>query len=120
MKRSFLALLMFVMAGGISVPIAFAGNVTLSWNAPTTNVDGTPITGLAGYKVYLGTSTGGYSVQIDIGNINPYTVTLLPAGTYYFAVTAYNTSGDESGYSNEVSKILIQADPAAPYGLMAQ
>ena len=120
MKKWFFGLLVFLLVGSIHINTAYAGNVTLTWNAPTTNVDGTPITGLAGYKVYLGPSSGVYSTQITIGNVNLYTVTLLPAGTYYFAVTAYNTAGGESAFSNEVSKPLTQADPAAPYGLKEQ
>jgi hypothetical protein len=34
---------------------AISGQATLSWDPPTTNVDGTPLTDLAGYKVYYGT-----------------------------------------------------------------
>jgi len=36
----------------------FAGSALLSWNAPSTNEDGTPLTDLAGYKIYYGTATG--------------------------------------------------------------
>ena len=120
MKKWFFCLLMFILVSIICIDTALAGSVSLSWNAPTTNADGTPITGLAGYKIYLGPSPGVYSVQIDVGITNPYTVTLLPAGTYYFAVSAYNTSGNESDFSNEISKTFIQADPAAPFGLKEQ
>ncbi len=31
---------------------------------------------------------------------------LLPGTTYFFAVTAYDTSGNESDYSNEASKLV--------------
>ena len=73
-----------------------AADVTLAWD-PNTESD------LAGYKVYYGTVSGAYGTVISIGTQTTYTVTGLPAGTFYFAVTAYNTSGLESGFSNEVS-----------------
>ncbi|MGD0977410.1 MAG: dockerin type I domain-containing protein [Minisyncoccia bacterium] len=76
--------------------IAWAGNVTLAWD-PNTESD------LAGYKVYYGTASGSYGAPITIGTQTTYTVAGLTPGTYYFAVTAYNTSGLESGFSNEVS-----------------
>jgi hypothetical protein len=75
----------------------------LSWNAPTTNTDGTPLTDLAGYKVHMGTSSGNYTTVVDIGNVTTYTVSNLAPGTYYFVVTAYDSSNIESGFSNEAS-----------------
>ncbi len=84
---------------------AFPGLATLTWNAPATNTDGTPLTDLSGYKIYYGTASGNYSQTIDVGGITSSTVSNLTDGTtYYFAVTAYDTSGNESAYSNEVSK----------------
>ena len=81
--------------------------VTLSWDAPTTNADGTPLTDLAGYKVYYGNYSGKYSQNIDVGNVPTYTVDNLTDGlTYYFSITAYDTSGNESRYSNEVSRTI--------------
>ncbi len=85
----------------------YAGQATLSWDAPTTNVDGSPLTDLAGYKIYYGTSSSNYSKVVDAGNVLTYVITDLNEGqTYYFAVTAYDTSDNESDYSNEVSKIV--------------
>ncbi len=83
----------------------YSGQATLSWDPPTTNADGTPLTDLEGYKVYYGTSSGNYSQNIDAGNVITYTANLSD-GTYYFAVTAYDTSRNESGYSNEVNKTI--------------
>jgi len=81
--------------------------VTLSWVAPTTKVDGTPLTNLAGYKIYYGLASGAYTNVIDVGNTTNYQIKGLDSGTYYFAVTAYDTDGNESGYSNEVSKAVL-------------
>ncbi|MGQ9570185.1 MAG: InlB B-repeat-containing protein [Thermodesulfovibrionales bacterium] len=79
---------------------------TLSWEGPSANTDGSPITDLAGYKIYYGTSSGNYSEHIDVGNVKNYTIDNLVEGlTYYFAVTAYDTSGNESDFSNEVSLV---------------
>jgi hypothetical protein len=84
----------------------YSGQATLSWNPPTTNADGTPLTDLKGYKVYYGTLSGNYLQNIDAGNVTTYTVANLSEGTYYFAVTAYDISRNESAYSNEVSKTI--------------
>lgn len=102
----------------LNATILTAGVATLSWNPPTTNVDGTVLTDLAGYKIRYGTASGNYSQTIDVGNVTTYTVpSLVDGSTYYFAVTAYDTSGNESGYSNEVSKTLSSgADTTPPAG----
>ncbi len=82
----------------------------LSWEAPAINEDGSSLTDLAGYKVYYGTSSGSYSEAIDVGNVTTYDLTNMTDGlTYYFTVTAYDTSGNESDYSNEISKLLLSS-----------
>ncbi len=83
-----------------------AGTVTLSWKAPTTNTDGTPLAGLAGYKIHYGTASGHYTATFTIGNVTQYAFA-LPAGTYYFAVSAYDTLGSESSFSNEAAKTVL-------------
>lgn len=91
----------------ITVSVCQAESVSLSWDAPTTNADGTPLTDLAGYRVYYGTATGVYGTVIDVGNISCYVVSGLTVGlTYYFAATAYDTGANESDFSNEVSKAI--------------
>jgi hypothetical protein len=91
-----------------------SGNtVTLAWDANSES-------DLAGYKVYWGRSSGHYDntpVPTVAPSANPsFTTPSLPNGTWYFAVTAYNSAGMESGYSNEVSKTIATA-PAPPKGL---
>ena len=74
-----------------------AAQATLAWD-PNTESD------LAGYEIHFGTVSGNYTVHTDVHNVTTYTVTGLTAGqTYYFAVSAYDASGNKSGYSNEVS-----------------
>jgi hypothetical protein len=84
------------------------GVATLAWNAPTTNVDGSPLTDLAGYKIYYGVSPGVYSTSIDVGSNTSHQVGNLTVGTtYYFTVTAYNTTGNESDFATPpVSKTI--------------
>jgi hypothetical protein len=82
------------------------GTATLSWDVPTTNADGTPLTDLAGFKVYYGNASGNYTTIIDVGNITTYVVSNLSPGPHYFTVTAYNISGYESDYSIESSKTI--------------
>jgi hypothetical protein len=90
-----------------SVTSATEMKATLSWEAPPIDVTGNPAVSLAGFKVYVGTTTPinkGNSLAIDVGNTITYVVEALEAGTYYFAVSAYDSSGNESDLSNEVSK----------------
>jgi len=71
-------------------------SVTLFWN-PSASA------GVIGYYLYYGTATRNYTEQIDAGLATSVVVTnLQPGGTYYFAMTAYTSSGEESGYSNEI------------------
>lgn len=103
LKMFLAALAMSIMSAGP----AFAGDATLSWAAPATYTNGTPLTDLAGYKVYYGTASGAYTQSADVGKVTSYKISNLPNATYFFAVTAYNTAQTESAYSNEVSKSIV-------------
>jgi hypothetical protein len=62
---------------------------------------------VVGYKIYVGTASGTYTLNIDAGNVTTFTVTGLQSGpVYYFAVTAYDRNRNESAFSNEVSATL--------------
>jgi fibronectin type 3 domain-containing protein len=75
---------------------------------------------LAGYKVYWGRTSGNYTNApqpvVAVMTQPQYTTPVLQNGTWYFAVTAFNKTGGESGYSNEVSTVINIA-PAPPTGL---
>ncbi len=79
-----------------------AGSAVVTWTAPSGNV--------AGYRVYYGTSSRHYQQAPGSGNYamrTQFTVSNLPAGqTYYFAVTAVDSSGAESAYSSEGTKLI--------------
>ncbi len=110
--RAGLLVSMLILIGAVTV---FAGEATLSWDPPVTNEDGSPLTDLAGYKIYYGTTSGNYTNSIDVGNVTTYTVINLTEGlTYFFVVSAYDTLGNESDYSNEVSKKIESEDTTPP------
>src|SRR5690242_15821935 len=87
---------------------AEAGSLSISWSAPAANADGTPLTDLASYRIYLGTSTpacpGTPFRTVTSSTTTPppgqavsTVVTGLTAGTTYFArITAVDAAGNES------------------------
>jgi hypothetical protein len=86
--------------------------LTLAWDAPTTNTDGSslnPATDLSQYNIYYGTASLTYTTVVNLTNPGTTTITKtlnLSPGTYYFSVTTVDTSGQESNYSNEVMKTI--------------
>lgn len=79
------------------------GTITLSWQPPAARVDGTPIDELGGFRIYYGTRSRDYSEMVEVRNEDATQRSfLLPSGSYYFAMTAFDGDGLESGYSNEV------------------
>jgi putative Ig domain-containing protein len=91
-----------------SAPPPTTGSATLTWAAPTENTNGTPVTGLAGYHIYYGTTENAWSTTITVASPTQtsYVVTGLAPGTYYFAVVAYNVEGMDSPQSNVLSKTI--------------
>ena len=87
------------------------GSASLSWTAPLENSDGTSLQDLIEFRVYKGTSTSRSSFQriatISNPSVSVFLVENLPAGSYYFAVTAVNSQNVESSFSN-VAQITIQ------------
>ena len=95
----------------VSSPAAPTGSATVSWTAPSTRVDASPISlgELAGYWVYWGTSASNLSkaVKISGASATSYTLTGLSSGTYYFKVTVYDVNGMESPRSDVASKVIL-------------
>jgi len=74
-----------------------AAQVSITWDPPN------PGNSVVGYKVYYGSESRAYSSSIDVGNLTTCIVDgLSPTQTYYFAITAYNNSSNESDYSSEL------------------
>ena len=64
---------------------------------------------LAGYKIYRATASGAYGAAL--GTVPAGTVTYQATGlsantTYFFVITAYDNAGNESLFSNEVSRLI--------------
>jgi hypothetical protein len=93
-KLFFVAIALLLFA----VPCITA-EVSLAWDASATPT-------VTGYKIYVGEAPRTYGAPIVIGNQLTYTVGGLSAGMKYFAATAFDADGNESDYSNEVSKLL--------------
>jgi hypothetical protein len=90
----------------IEVLAVGSGTATLSWAPPTQNTDGSPLVDLAGYMIYWGSAPGTYthSARLPNAGLTSYVVENLASDTiYYFATTAYNGRGLESGFSNEAA-----------------
>ena len=83
---------------------------TQSWAAPTQNMDRSPLTDLAGFKIYCRQSTVDPYTDVNSITINSPTITeyqisalSLPDGMNYCVLTAFNTAGAESPFSTEVN-----------------
>lgn len=117
MKRLFL-ILMLVAALFIIPKAAMAGfEITFVWNA---NVE----SDLAGYKIYQSEVSNSYPGDaVGTVPVGTETITLsIPAdGTYYWILTAYDVSNNESAkelsYGAEVTAILDSIAPGAPTGV---
>ena len=106
MKRQFLlhSILTALLLLFLSVS-AWGKTVTLSWDASPSSV--------TGYKIYYdvdsstapfeGSGANEGSSPVDVGNVLTFTLNgLADTDDHYFAVTAYDGSGNESVYSNTV------------------
>ena len=88
----------------------FGAELGLEWDANSE-------TNLAGYEVYYDTDGSGPPYDgkgqaegdspIDVKNVTEFWFRTidLKANNFWFVVTAYNTEGLESGYSNEVNTV---------------
>jgi len=87
-------------------------SVTLTW-------DGSPGGDVVGYNVYYGPASGVYTNTTVVGNVTTHTVSGLTGGAACFvAVTAYDATGLESAFSNEIGftpgspRVRIRMAPA--------
>jgi hypothetical protein len=100
-------MLLLVFMGSFLLSGVFGADVSLAW-------DPSASTGISGYKVYLGNNSRTYHSSTSLGNQTTHTVVNLGPGTWFFAVTAYDSSGNESDFSNEVSNIVQAIDTTPP------
>jgi len=75
-------------------------SITLQWD-PSIDPQ------VVGYKIYYGTTSHNYTDVVVVGNVLTTTISgLQPGVTYYFAATAYDVFGNESDFSNEISRTV--------------
>lgn len=91
---------------------AYGGTASLAW-------DPVPGSDVAGYRLYYGTAPRVYTASVDVGSATQATIpALTDCQNYFFAVKAYNRSGNEStSYSNEIQgwarPVVTSATPSA-------
>lgn len=94
-------------------PNAWAGIVSVQWNANTED-------DLAGYRLYYGIQSRGdaaYTETVEISDSAATSWSLeLDAGTYYFGLTAFDAAGNESGMSTEVTAVIPAYEPPGQPG----
>jgi hypothetical protein len=130
-KRELAFLLVVPLVAVAQVPTT----ANLSWTAPTQDTYGQTLTKCAtqsstgpclrSFRVYHGTSEAEVRAKTDGRTINDrnatsYEWTNLAPGTHYFAVTAVNGDGGESGLSNIGSKVVPAPVPLPPGNLTVQ
>ena len=81
-------------------------SLSLVWDPPAANFDGSGVNDIAGYRVYDGPSPGDYDMVTDVGVDPEVTLDGLDPGTYYIAVAAIDSAGNESSLSPEVVATL--------------
>lgn len=85
----------------------YAQQVTTSWTNSTSP-------GVVGYRVYRRTPTGAYAL-IGMATTAPIVDATVAAGaTYMYVATAFDGTGRESIYSNEVTAIIPIGPPPPP------
>lgn len=108
--KKFLLILLFVLW---SFSANAASQVTFAWDANSES-------DLAGYEIHKGTVSGTYtgSVDIPLANLSdpasPEYTGSYPDGTFYFALKAYDQSGNYSGFSEEVIVVIDSIAPSIP------
>jgi hypothetical protein len=90
---------------GITVEPVGTVSKTISWTAPTQNEDGSALTDLAGYRIYYGTSAGNLNevIELNSAGITSYVIEDLVPGTYFLAMTSFNSGDLESQRTPEIT-----------------
>jgi len=86
-----------LLVSAVAAPAQGQSFVTLAWDASSSS-------GIAGYRLYVGGTSHIYTNVVTVRNATTGTVTgLIRGGTYFSAVTSYNTDGIESEFSTEIT-----------------
>jgi endoglucanase len=108
----FFALVFIFVLAFAAFAHAATSSVSFAWNA-NTEPD------LAGYRLWQGpAATGPFTSVLTVGKVTTATLNGVVDGTHYFVLTAYDTVGNESGYSNSVWQKFDTIKPGGPTGLV--
>ena len=78
-------------------------SIVISWQPPEENVDGSAIEDLLGYQVFYGPKPGYYVYDFLVVLQTQAEIIIPPGwGEIHLAVKAYDTSGNESDFSEEL------------------
>jgi hypothetical protein len=87
----------------LAVMPVMAANLKITWQ-PNSEPD------LAGYFIYYGVQTGFYNHRLAVGRQTEYTIrNLKPGAMYFIAVTAVDTAGNESAFSEQIRVRMPEA-----------
>jgi hypothetical protein len=92
----------------VSAGAVASGSASVSWTLPTQNTDGTPLTDLAGFRVYYGNDPAALSRSVTLNGAsnNRYVLSNLAPGTWYVTVRPFNTAGVEGDATAILSKTI--------------
>jgi len=94
-----------------------SSQINLTWTAPTTNTDGSPLY-LKEYRIYRGTASGGEVFYTGgVAGTAFSNTTTATGATYYYKVSAVDLLGKESALSaeaNAVSNPIQQTQAVSP------
>ena len=95
-SRRVVGLFIIIFLSLLSVSPSHSAQAILAWDPSSSP-------GVIGYKIYYTSDHDNSTHSVTVGNVTSYIITDLKDGTnYYFVVAAYDSSGNESPYSNQV------------------
>lgn len=105
------ALVAVLLAVGTAAAPAVAGEIQVAWDA---------VANASGYRVYYGTSSGNYTQTLTSTTTTATINNLNDCQTWYVAVKAYNSAGESTQFSNELSGWPRPAVSSATPGAVQQ